>query len=457
MLINIDALVDKMSTVRTVKDDKQLLSEFNSLLKQNQSQECSRTGLLLCDALFYCLRACLLLQDKKWLFALCDIDNLKGINDKLGYNDADFVIETIGRIIKQFVDKKPSKTKGFRFDSNNDIIRGKGDLFGILIYAMKNENAERRLKLLMKQINNITNKTITIGVSTMQKNDNIKDWINRSLKCLEYIKTNSEMGGNEMYCNYSDKNETKTDENESKNAATTGNKSLSTEMEGILKTKQEFLVKGNEIADLEDNNWTLGLLDCDNMKHFNSENTREAADAEIEKVGIELARLALILAETCFVYKIGGDEFAFLFYNNNNNNKNKNNNNSLDNIDIISTLLDNIRSKCKITASIGFSNYNDETEEDFTEWQKRCEAYLKVSKDTGKNKAFWGQKLHGHNKESSLEKIEDIKEDDLILFKSLQNIEVLCLVFFVCVVCVLFCCSFGFVSVIISFVCLCCL
>ena len=150
-----------MSNNGDLNEDKRLLSELDSLFKQNKSEKCVLTGLLLCDALFYSLRACLLLQDKKWLLALCDIDNLKNLNDELGHNDADFVIESIGRLIKRFVDKKPSKTKGFRFDSNNDIIRGKGDLFAILIrYSVKIDNAQRRLETLMKQTNKPTIKEV---------------------------------------------------------------------------------------------------------------------------------------------------------------------------------------------------------------------------------------------------------------------------------------------------------
>ena len=78
----------------------------------------------------------------KWLLAVLDLDGLKSMNEELGYEKADFKIQSVGRLIKQFCDEKPSKTKGFR-----NTTGGKGDSFAILIrYAKKIENIERRIK-----------------------------------------------------------------------------------------------------------------------------------------------------------------------------------------------------------------------------------------------------------------------------------------------------------------------
>ena len=404
-----------MSTDTVESIDKQLISQFNSLLKQENSQECPKTGLLLSDAFFYCLKTCLMLKDSKWLLALCDIDNLKEINERIGYNDTDFIIESIGRIIKRFVDAKPTQTKGFRFDSNNEIVPGKGDLFAILIrYHLKIENAETRLRLLLKHVSNIQKETITIGIAKMQTNDDCNNWIQRCLECVRHVKK-IEPKGNNVFGNYNDTKDTNTD---IKNIKSTNNNFDYNEIKQILPRKEEFKMKGKEIASLGDKDWVLALLDCDDVTVFIEQNTRGMANEEIIKAAKEISRLSLILPETCFVYSIGGDEFAIILYNN------EKDSNSLRSIDIIDTLLDNIRSKSKLTVSIGFSNYNDEKEEDFYEWENRCNGYLKVAKKTGKNKAYWGQKLH--EKVNCLDKTDVVAQDDWILFQSLQSIEVLC-------------------------------
>ena len=105
---------------------------------------------------------------------MLDLDNLKSINEKLGYDKANFKIQTVGRLIKQFCDEKPTKTKGFR-----NTTGGKGDSFAILIrYCEKIATIERRIKGLLSDIESLTHETVSVGLVKMKTNETFKEWCN---------------------------------------------------------------------------------------------------------------------------------------------------------------------------------------------------------------------------------------------------------------------------------------
>ena len=376
------------TTQNTQSTDDGTTSSNNTASNNTASNNniCHMTGLLLTNSLYYWLRKLLLLQDDKWLLAMIDIDNLKVINEEIGYENANFKIRNVGQIIKSFCDEKPNKTQGFRYK-----INGKGDTFAILIkYTKKIENAERKLKGLMTRINHITNETVSVGLAQMDFNETFKEWINRSIKYMRHVKL--ETGGNGLFSDINDN----LDDLETSNTTThsptptTTNKNADKEDYSKLGNKQEFDEKGLEIARKEDENWILALTDCDNLGNFNDENGVEMANFEISKIEFEIGKLCKILGENCLGFKIGGDEFSLIVYDNKSNANRSNN--LLDASEIIATLIENIQSNCKLTVSIGYTHYNAEDEETFYEWHDRANRFLKIAKDAGKDRAYWGQK-----------------------------------------------------------------
>ena len=230
------------------------------------------------------MRTCIFLKDNKWLLGILDIDNLKNINDTIGYNNANKKIITLGRIIKEFCDEKPLKTKGFKFNNkynnNNNIntissINNKADMFAILLrYSKKVENVERRLKNLMNEIENILNITISIGLSKMDINNDeftFNKWINKSLNFMLNVK-NNENGGNDIFSDiynnniqFNNNHTTITTNNNDKN---TENDSKLNELSYELGSEESFKLKGKEISRKEDSNWILVLIDADNIGMF---------------------------------------------------------------------------------------------------------------------------------------------------------------------------------------------
>ena len=202
------------------------------------------------DSFLYSLKTCLLLDDEKWLLATLDVDNLKAINLKHGYDGANDIINKIGIIIYNFCNEMGMKRKGFR----NQYIDGKGDMFSILIrYSKKIENAERAINNLMQQINDETNETVTVGLTKMKSNDTEISWIERSIELMKRAK--NEQDGNGIYSDiYEIIDDDQSDVKEMENNITKSG----------LKDESSLEVKGNEIVSNEDGNWILSIIDADN-------------------------------------------------------------------------------------------------------------------------------------------------------------------------------------------------
>lgn len=182
-----------MATATSKEKDNELLNDFNSLFKRkNLNDICESTQLRLTSSLNYSLKTCLFLEDQKWVLAIIDIDNLKVINEETNYSDANFVIETIGRAIKTFCDEKLFKTKGFKYQ-----IHGKGDMFAVLLrYSKKIENVESRINRLKEKIDNVSKVTVSIGMATIDIQENGQEWINRAVKYM--MKAKNENFGNSI-------------------------------------------------------------------------------------------------------------------------------------------------------------------------------------------------------------------------------------------------------------------
>lgn len=450
----------KDSNYATIINKKKLYKTFNSLFDANSNiTEKSdnnvtgidkETGLLGTNALNYSLQTYLHLGDDRWVLAMLDIDNLKHLNDTLGYSGTNARIKFVGQIIKDFCDSNPLKFQGFR--NNDGSFGGKGDLFAILIYCKRNlQFAERHMKSLIKQINNISNTQVSVGIAKMNKNKNknnktavesFEQWKHRAFNNILKVKNNI----NSENHIYSDINEILEDAHDSKddskdnnnsNSDTNDKKNNTIKVIGSLGDKQSFDEKMKEMVMNEDNKWILGIIDADNMGDFKDEKGKVFANNEIIKIGNEILKMSNILGkEYCLGYKLsGGDEFGIIIH--------ESDNSILPGKDIIQTLIDNVSFNSQVTISVGFSKLDIDNEEMTHEWYQRTNEYLSQAKKNGKNQCYFGQDMSvfGMTRTKSMmgdefdimnqitENENNTMEDDQITLHSLQSIEVsLCLI-----------------------------
>ena len=413
----------------STSDDKELLAIFNTLFNRNNvnnpSDTDDGTGLPLGNSLIYSMQTCIFLKDKKWVLATLDIDDLREINDNIGYSGANHKIEEIGKIISKFVSQKPFEMKAFR-----NVTNGKGDLFAILLYCSKKiEFSERYMNVLKTKIFNYSNQTVSIGMATVNKYDTFHDWMDRATNCLKKVTSN---GGNGVLFDNTpfeteikkkntgdETNDKKEDEKTVDEKKTDGDKD-GTSVE--LADKDAFDKKMSEIASKDNDNWIIALLDCDDMGDYGELKGRSEASKQLLAVENEIMQICDIMgSNNCLGYKCGvGDEFGLIIFDGNGKNENV-----ILGRDIIQTLIDNVRYNCKVTISVGFSRLLVDNGEMAMQWYDRTNHYLKLAKSNGKNQAYWGQDekiVAISRQETNL--ITDSKEDDLITAKSLQEIGV---------------------------------
>ena len=381
------------------------------------------------------LRHCLYQEDKKWVLAMLNIDGLKKINDTKGYTAGDEAISNIGKDIKQFCNDSPNRLKGYKCEEG-----GKGDLFGVLVYCQKDYSfAQRNLNRLIKEIYKKRNISVSIGtgliINTLE--DTHKDWRQRAMDNLSFAKTN---GGKQLFglqdtidkqklkqakkqsavSKDKEKNKNKTTNNNNNKSNTNNNSNSSSEDDSNdseelvgdaswdkvskvkLPNKKHFDKKAKEIADSNDTRYVLALLDGDNIGKYKKEHGDVAAANQVRVIGKEISKLSRIFGDLCFGYKWGGDEYALLILNNNVKEWNLSEY-------IINTLMDNVRSECKVTISVGYTNLGED--ELYREWFERSNNYLKQAKKNGKNQAFWGQTKRQLNIWQSLRKLVIIDDE----------------------------------------------
>ena len=183
---------------QTPRSQNDRLELYNSLFGQsNNSNTDLNTGLQLASSLNYSLYTFLHLSDTYWVLAMLDIDGLKDINEKLGYQGANDKIDQIGTVIKKFCDNDSRKLKGFKC---NDAIVGKGDLFAILMYCHpKLIKSEKYITKLMKRIKSLTHETVSVGIAKMLEWETFDEWKLRALNNINKVKDTSSKGNDAFY------------------------------------------------------------------------------------------------------------------------------------------------------------------------------------------------------------------------------------------------------------------
>ena len=243
------------------------------------------TSLPLTTSLLSDLKRLMLLKNGHWFLAMLNIDNLKQLNETVGYakQQRNFKLSQIAKIIKDFCQESPSRLKPYR-----DNAKGSRNLFAILILSKNSEKfAQYILSFLMNQIHDITKVTVSIGLSSIII-DSIKlnakysfiIWRQCALYCMEIAKQN---GGNRLYFEDFNNNlrsetlqeiginvnkiEILMDDIECKETEPTLAKQQQKRL-FALKNETEFDQKQKEIALNEGTNWILALINGDDIPQF---------------------------------------------------------------------------------------------------------------------------------------------------------------------------------------------
>ena len=170
----------------TKNSPKRRLELYHSLFVENNNGIDSNGGLLSTRSLNFSLYTLLHLGDENWVLAMIDIDRFKDMNKKLEYSAANMKISHVGDVILQFCSKLKLKLKGYKCD---DIIKGKDDLFAVLMNCAPNLNtSEKYVSKLMKQIKSVTNETVSIGIAKMNNWETYEEWKLRALTNLNKVK-----------------------------------------------------------------------------------------------------------------------------------------------------------------------------------------------------------------------------------------------------------------------------
>ena len=115
---------------------------------------------------------------------MCDIDNFKGINDTLGHDKGDYVINRVGTILKE------------NFRNSDYVCRLGGDEFLILISDYNNrEFVLERWEKIKREISDtivLPNSKVTISMGiAMDNNYNLLDEIIKKADESLYLAKNS--------------------------------------------------------------------------------------------------------------------------------------------------------------------------------------------------------------------------------------------------------------------------
>ena len=206
----------------------------------------------------------------------------------------------------------------------------------------------------MKQIKSLTHESVSVGIAKMCEWETYNEWKLRAFNNISKVKEKGK--GYDDY--YSDieieftKPETLTDEKKEEKVEESPSRQLG--------SKEEFDLKLQEIANEEDENWIVSVMDIDDLGQFlfENDNNRLKVKPEIDKLEEIMIDLfdALDYGQNknsenkrYFGYNMtDGDEYSMILYDSNN----------LDDCiisghDILEALRSLIEEKCSCTVSIG--------------------------------------------------------------------------------------------------------
>lgn len=393
--------------------NKSISKERLDIYNGNETGIDKNTGLLTSQSLNRSLYQYLQLNDNNWVLAMLDVDGLASINEKLGYDGANHKITEIGRVIAAFCQKNPQKLKGYKC---SEVVTGKGDLFGVLMKCNqgKLKHSELYIKKLMKKITTLTGETVSVGIAKMKEWETYNQWKLRAYKNIAKVKETGK-GSDDYYSDIDVKFVKKAiAKQESKeNINSSDEKTKEFEKKTIKKkrrlgTKKEFEEKIQEIANKEDKDWVVAVMDIDDLGEFLFQHGNDRALVKPEIVKLETAMVELFndieysTESHYFGYNLtNGDEYGIILYDSKDISKC-----CVSAYDVLEGLRLRICDKCAFTVSIGYSRIIEDDLGMPDDLFERVNNHLKAAKKNGKNMVHFGQT------KDLLSDIKDSDEDD---------------------------------------------
>ena len=451
------------------------LNLYNTLMGQGKEKLCTQTQLQSLISLNYSLYTFLHLNDSDWVLAMIDIDGYNEMINKWGQNTMRKVIQ-VGTVIKAFCDNDTNKLKGFRCSNliaNNEDNPdgGRHDGFAVLMYCTPNlDKSEKYVGKLEKKIKQQTNETVTVGIAKMNEWETFEEWKQRGLKNIIIARNSENIDINQ----FSETDEKKLPNGEATTTTTTATTSTASgrrietengtiysdinvkyvngkyggnngnedekkeDVSGFgrkLGNKEEFDIKMQEIANNEDYEWVVALMEIDDFTSFvflNNSN-KEIILAEKNKIDKEIFHLFNVYGNgngngngngtnkndsIYFGYKWrgneGGDTFGLILYNSKDRNKCL-----VSAIDLIESLKDEIRQECSFTVSIGCSKLEESDLGIADDWYERIKKHLEKGKKKGGNRVVYRRDKSDTNRESNINNRSSTS--DVLQFESKSN------------------------------------
>ena len=433
--------------------DTQRLNLYNSLFGDEKNKICDKTGLRYTPSLNYSLFTFLHLSDTPWVLAMIDMDDFDMFSEKYGQSWSRKVIQ-IGNVIRKFCSNNPNKLKGFLIrrsdwkindnddddDDNESKLEMKHDLFAVLIYSAPNITvSERYIVKLFTKIKQQTNETVSAGIAKMNEWETFEEW---KLRAFKNMKQATKKGKSEYYSDigikYVNPTNDKTDSDEKKE----------TQAVKQLGNQQEFDDKMKQIANNEDYDWILAMIQIDDFDPFVYLN-------EMNKIEKEMYLLFDMYGNS-----VNENEYKYYGYKlNNYGNVGAFGMILWDSKDrekcyvpahvIIDALNDEIKTKCSFTVSIGCSRPEEDDLGMTDDWYDRVVNNLKQAQKNGGNQVCFGsgdvinsmRSMNSTNSMNSIDAVEESKleskqeskpdeldQDDEIVKQSLATIQVRCFV-----------------------------
>ena len=417
------------------------LELYNSLFGQGRNKICQNTGLPLVSSLNYSLQTFLYTCDLHWVLAMIEIDELENITNKLGHYRAKRKMIQVGTVIKNFCENDSRRLKGFKCNDSSD---DESSVFAVLMYCYpKLLKSEKYMAKLMKKIKQQTNETVSVGIAKMNKWETFEQWKERSVNNIENArngKNTQTQNENVVDAFYSDIHVQYV--NPTKHMAVEDEKKQ--QRQAKLGGRKEFDKKMQEIANNEDYQWMIAIMEIDDFDLLlvSLNNDKKTLILEIGKLEKEMFHLFDIYGNSngnkmkYFGYSLNDNtgRFGIILYDSRDSNECL-----VPAHEIIETLKEEISIKCQFTVCIGCSRLIEDDLGMADDWFDRINDNLKHAQKNGENQVCFGNGNKNHVddqvgrvadnhdvQESKLDQLNslNIEADDQILKKSLQAIEV---------------------------------
>ena len=404
---------------------------------------CEKTRLQLTTSLNYFLFTLLHLSENDWVLAMIDVDDYENMAKKYGSQRVSNKVNQIGTVVYNFCQNNPNKLKAFRCkDVTVDENEDKYDVFAIVMCCISGNSssnlflAEKYINKLVAKIKQQTNETVSVGIAKMNDWESFEEWKQRGLKNITIARTialknefntmNDEKDTNGTIVTktqnsnvYSDINvkyvNSKVDDNLHSSDKKEKEKSGYT-----LGNKEEFDTKMQEIANNEDYEWMIALLEIDDFSSFvflNNDN-KHFISKEKSKIAMEMYDLFNVYGgSNYFGYKWngneGGDTYGMILYDSKDANKCL-----ITAIDLIEALKDEIKQKCPFTVSIGCGKLEQDDLGMTDDWYERITKYLHKAKKTGGNLVIYRKDRSNTRRESNVSNSSSSSNDLQLDLKS---------------------------------------